>query len=116
MHATHKLLRRQFGLQGLQSTLLPQARGFTPISEEGLFIRTAIFIHSTYIGELKIDGTFSPYLSCADPLCERAVALGCYQFTVTSVRCGFTIDVWKLQPHHQTHGFALTVLCSYVLL
>ncbi len=43
-------------------------------------------------------------------------------FTVTSVRCGFTIDVWKLQPHHQTHGFALTVLtsvatsCMFVLL
>ncbi len=33
-------------------------------------------------------------------------------FSVTSVRCGFTIDVWKLQPHHQTHGFALTVLTS----
>lgn len=36
MHAAHKLLMRQHPeLQGLQSTLLPQAGGFTAVSEEG---------------------------------------------------------------------------------
>ncbi len=52
--------------QGLQSTLLPQARGlYSYISEEGGFVGEDMFFQSTGIGELKIDVTFSPYLILA---------------------------------------------------
>ena len=39
MYAVHKMLAAQFPqLQGLQSTLLPQTCGFSPILEHGGFI------------------------------------------------------------------------------
>ena len=38
MHAAHKLLRKQFPfMNGLQSTLLSETRGFAPISSNGRF-------------------------------------------------------------------------------
>ena len=38
MHTAHKLLRKQFPLMnGLQSTLLCQTRGFAPVSSNGRF-------------------------------------------------------------------------------
>ncbi len=45
MHAVHKLLKKQFpGVQGCQSTLLQQNKGFTAVSGEGMYIYLVLHV------------------------------------------------------------------------
>lgn len=35
MHAAHQLIKKEFGLDGCQSTLLCQTNGFSPVTRKG---------------------------------------------------------------------------------
>ena len=43
MHAAHQLTKKEFGLDGCQSTLLCQTNGFSPVTRQGILFKVLIY-------------------------------------------------------------------------
>ena len=51
MHAAHQLIKKEFGIDGCQSTLLCQTSGFSPVTKEGK--KLSVNLHNYYsVGDL----------------------------------------------------------------